>query len=103
MFTYPQGLPGFLVRSKTPSNVPVWLMIFTAIASLLCGAANSASATPPEKADYGKVPLSFQPNLGQAAEEVQFQSQGPGYSLYLTPDQVVLKLERQHSASVSSV
>jgi len=41
------------------------------------------------------VPLSFEPNEGQAASTVQFLSRGSGYALFLAPGEVVLDLERQ--------
>ena len=41
------------------------------------------------------VPLSFEPNQGQAPSTVQFLSRGSGYALFLTPGRVVLNLERQ--------
>ncbi len=48
-------------------------------------------------AGYGKVPLSFEQNQGQTDSSVQFLSRGSGYSLFLTPGEVVLGLERQNS------
>src|ERR1035438_6530883 len=48
------------------------------------------------------VPLSFEPNQGQAASSVQFLSRGSGYALFLTPGKVVLNLERQQPASAAS-
>jgi hypothetical protein len=39
------------------------------------------------------VPLSFEPNQGQAAAAVQFVSRGPGYALYLGSGEAVLKLD----------
>ena len=50
-------------------------------------------------AKYGKIPLSFEPNQGQSDRSVQFLSRGSGYSLFLTPGEVVLSLERQNSAA----
>jgi uncharacterized protein (TIGR03437 family) len=44
------------------------------------------------------VPLSFEPNQGQAAFTVQFVSRGSGYALFLAPGKVVLNLERQQPA-----
>ena len=49
------------------------------------------------------VPLSFEPNQGQTSSEVQFLSRGSGYALFLTPGEAVLNLERQQSASGTSV
>jgi HYR domain/Beta-propeller repeat/Thrombospondin type 3 repeat len=42
---------------------------------------------------YGKLPLSFEPNQGQADRAVKFLSRGGGYSLFLTPTAAVLQLE----------
>jgi hypothetical protein len=79
--------------------------------SLTCGAAvyaNSAPAGPAAAstatgkrvaANYGKIPLSFEANRGQTDPGVQFLSRGSGYSLFLTPGEVVLNLERQQVAS----
>ena len=43
-------------------------------------------------ANYGKLPLSFEENRGQADARVKFLSQGNGYTLLLTPDAVELNL-----------
>ena len=82
---------------------------FVALGFFLCGlpasagspaaagsqGAASADAHAKPRADFGKVPLSFEPNRGQADARVQFLSRGPGYSLFLAPGQAVLSLERQ--------
>jgi uncharacterized protein (TIGR03437 family) len=49
------------------------------------------------------VPLSFEPNRGQAASTVQFVSRGSGYALFLAPGQVVLNLERRQPASADTL
>jgi hypothetical protein len=41
---------------------------------------------------YGKLPLSFEVNQGQADPQVKFLSRGHGYSLFLTPAEAVLTL-----------
>jgi hypothetical protein len=41
---------------------------------------------------YGKLPLSFEANLGQAGEPVKFISRGTGYTLFLTSTEAVLEL-----------
>ena len=43
-------------------------------------------------AEYGKLPLSFEANRGQAAPEVKFISRGYGCSLFLTGSEAVLAL-----------
>src|SRR5437016_4366591 len=41
---------------------------------------------------YGRLPLSFEENHGQADSRVKFLSRGSGYSLSLTPGEAVLAL-----------
>ena len=43
--------------------------------------------------DYGQLPMSFEPNVGQTDSQVAFLSQGSGYSLFLTPTESVLSLQ----------
>ena len=49
---------------------------------------------------YGKLPLSFEPNQGQAGAGVKFLSQGHGYTLLLTGDEAVLALKNSAGKSV---
>jgi hypothetical protein len=79
------------------------------LAAGLIGAATSAGATAapassPEAASaadranfarsYGKLPMSFEVNRGQAGKQVKFFSRGSGYGLYLTAQEAVLALRR---------
>ncbi len=41
---------------------------------------------------YGKLPMSFEPNQGQAAKPVAFLSRGHNYSLFFTPTEAVLNM-----------
>jgi uncharacterized repeat protein (TIGR01451 family) len=41
---------------------------------------------------YGRLPLSFEANQGQSDPRVKFLSRGPGYQLFLLPDEAVLTL-----------
>jgi hypothetical protein len=43
---------------------------------------------------YGKLPLGFEANQGQTDSRVRFLSRGGGYSLFLTPNEAVLALQR---------
>ncbi len=45
-------------------------------------------------ASYGKLPLSFETNQGQADAGVKFLSRGRGYGLFLTSSEAVLELQR---------
>src|SRR5262245_19113748 len=42
---------------------------------------------------YGLLPLTFEPNVGQTAAEVDFLSRGSGYTLFLTNQEAVLSLD----------
>lgn len=43
-------------------------------------------------AAYGQLPLSFEANTGQTDAQVNFQSRGSGYTLFLTPVEAMLSL-----------
>ena len=43
---------------------------------------------------YGKLPINFEPNVGQTDESVRFLARGAGYSLFLKDDQVLLSLQK---------
>ena len=59
--------------------------------SSLLGHSASQAATPLKVAeDYGKLPISFEANQGQADPRVQFQAHGSSYSLLLTRDSAIL-------------
>ncbi len=45
-------------------------------------------------ARYGRLPMSFEPDLGQTDPLVKFLSRGPGYTLFLTQREAVLSLRR---------
>jgi hypothetical protein len=42
---------------------------------------------------YAKLPLAFEPNLGQVSSEARFLARGDGYALFLTPTESVLVLD----------
>ena len=44
---------------------------------------------------YGKLPMSFEANLGQVDAQVKFLAKGSGVSLFLTPIEAVLALSQQ--------
>ncbi|HQU44811.1 MAG TPA: SBBP repeat-containing protein, partial [Pirellulales bacterium] len=43
-------------------------------------------------AAYAQIPMSFEPNVGQTAAQVNYLSHGDGYSLFLMPNEAVLGL-----------
>jgi photosystem II stability/assembly factor-like uncharacterized protein len=57
--------------------------------------ASAGDAQAPAPAEsYGKLPLQFEANHGQADARVRFMSRGDGYVMFLTPDEAVLALSR---------
>jgi hypothetical protein len=63
----------------------------TSVTSITEIEAPEASASARVKADYGKLPLSFEANLGQTDNEVKFLARGSGYALFLTANEAVLR------------
>ena len=69
-------------------------------------AATTQSVPPPASlaASFYRVPLAFEANDGQTDARVKFLSQGPGYSLFLTPSQATLVLQsRKRQAEAADV
>ena len=42
--------------------------------------------------NYGRLPLSFEPNLGQSDSQIKFLAHGQGYGLFLTADRALLSV-----------
>ena len=75
------------------------LMAAASVAAVAASPASEAVASPlANKAklarDYGKLPMSFEANHGQADKSVNFLSRGSGYGLYLTAQEAVLTLHK---------
>jgi hypothetical protein len=60
-------------------------------AVLTIGIATGAQAVSPAR--YGKLPLSFEPNRGQADPRVQFVSRGAGYTIFLSSTSATFALQ----------
>jgi hypothetical protein len=63
--------------------------------------ATTATAKTKRIEDYGKLPLSFEPNRGQSDPQVKFLSRGAGYTLFLTQERAILSLDRGARATAS--
>jgi hypothetical protein len=87
--------------------IPMLLLLWALPVSILprAVAKPSTTRTSPDKArlklnateNYGRLPLSFEANVGQSADDVRFLSRGKGYTLFLTPREAVLSLRKQSS------
>src|SRR5438046_433442 len=76
-----------------PALIPFHSMLaFTFLAGFALPAA--AATDVRVTGNYGKLPLHFEANRGQAHKDVHFLSRGPGYSLYLTAGEAVLVLAK---------
>ena len=53
-------------------------------------------------ANYGAIPLYFEPNVGQANARVKFLARGGGYSLFLTANEAVLALQKRSTDNRNS-
>jgi Beta-propeller repeat len=51
--------------------------------------------------DYGKMPLSFEPNRGQTDARVQFVARGAGYTIYLSPLSATFALQGGPAVSMN--
>ena len=55
----------------------------------------TGTATEQARESYGRLPLSFEANRGQAGEAADFVARGGGYTLSLTPTEAVFSLARR--------
>ena len=61
----------------------------------------SGSGSKPEVvASYGKLPLAFEPNLGQSDPQVRFLARGGGMTAFFTDTETVMVLGRSEQAVV---
>ena len=81
------------------SNMLIWALLVTIAATVTLNGQTAPSHSP--VAGYGKLPLTFESNRGQAAPQVNFISRGHGYRVYLSGDGMVLAL-RASQVNVST-
>ena len=66
-------------------------------------ATSTPAGAPAGAADIVKLPLSFEPNLGQADPGAKFVSRGRGYTLFLNSGEAVLSLRTSEAARTSKL
>ena len=76
-----------------------WFSLNTqpSVTSIMGAKEPEASAPANIKADYGKLPLSFEANQGQTDGKVKFLARGSGYALFLTSNEAVLRLRNERA------
>jgi hypothetical protein len=85
------------IAAQVEAHPPAGLARGTAVAAP-DPAASLLAAKARVQSDFGRVPMHFEPNVGQAAEEVRYLARGAGYSLFLTDTEAVLILRRGRAA-----
>ncbi len=79
----------------------VAVLVFSGITSTAqVNAVRSTAAQSPAKVapNYGKLPLSFEPNYGQADSSIKFLARGVHYNVLLQPDAATLVLNREEAS-----
>ncbi len=92
---------------STLTGIPPAVLLLAGFFALGAGPLGKASPAVPHRkiylfpgppaqrrADYGNLPLAFEPNQGQTAPQVQYVARGRGYSLFLTAEGSVLELQK---------
>jgi uncharacterized repeat protein (TIGR01451 family) len=80
------------------SIILLWMLGSHLLASLpVTGGSQTNHPTGGATAQIYNLPVQFEPNVGQAPDEVRFLSRGPGYSLLLTPAEMVMSLQARES------
>src|SRR6478672_2580505 len=77
----------------------VGAMLLLAVIALYASAQDGPSLPKAHSllASQFEAPISFEPNQGQAQEQVKFTARGPGYTMSLTHQGLVLSFERPES------
>src|SRR5262245_3106556 len=84
-------------RPRPWLQVLVWLIAVTVGSLAPTAASGPAIAHADEPAARRHRPLAFEANRGQAPAEVKFLARGAGYTVFLTPSEAVLTLDRGES------
>jgi Beta-propeller repeat len=64
------------------------------------GTTSNRENAPRTPVSFGRLPLGFEANQGQTDARVKFFSRGPGYALFLTQDETVLRLDGPKKSSM---
>ena len=91
--------------------------ILLTLLAAICASQIAAQSGPPAQTDFhesartqnprpplrfGRLPLSFEANQGQADERVKFLSRGQGYTLFLSPSKALFALRRAQTGKEST-
>jgi len=86
------------VYSLRPGYRASGMVCLAFMSALASGALQAAPDLKTQtQSNYGKLPLSFEANQGQADAQVRFLAHGQGYTLFLTPTEAVLSLNKSQT------
>jgi hypothetical protein len=88
----PSSRVGEALRNPPPVPFFVLLTVVVLTGETRAAAQTAAQEQQPALASYGNLPLHFEANQGQTAEQVKFLARGSGYTLFLTSTESVLVL-----------
>ena len=74
-----------------------WIL---ALVVVFVGVAAGETRAPEPQLRVAALPLSFEPNLGQADSQVGYLARGDGYTLFLTPTEAVFRLQGDGARAV---
>ena len=84
----PRRVPSRISLISGPFCAPIaGLLVLAAVLALVVPVAAAPTLGP-----GGPLPLSFEPNVGQADASVKYLARGRGYGLFLTPNETVFVL-----------
>lgn len=96
-------------RSSSPLQGTFLALLLLALPSQGRDGLGAASVPQtPSLSAYGKLPLYFEANEGQAGEQIQFLARGQGYGFFLSPREAVITLghptkpNQRHTGAVAS-
>ncbi len=82
-------------------KMTAWTLVVIVGASAVAGAQSRSAQNPSHSSldrNYGKLPPTFEANVGQVDAQARFISRGPGYTAYLTSNGLVLSLRTEQVA-----
>ncbi len=88
-FAFPVVIAAAALQAASQSPSPATPQIKSPDVANQAGTREASARLP---GSYGKLPISFEPNQGQANQTVQFLARGSGYALFLVPDEAVISL-----------
>jgi hypothetical protein len=90
------------MRLKTLAGIILTVFVVTSALMAQRSTAVGVSSTVKANRDYGQLPVTFEANRGQMPGQVKFQSQGKGYTAFLTTGGMVLTLHPSSVAATSN-